>query len=183
MRDEGDRRWAAQFPQLFAPAYVVYAGAHVQMSTGPVAEASINRTHVVAVTGEGRIVVCGSDLGWRFLPGGTREPGENLDELIARELLEEAGAELTGPAQVFSALAACSTRAEPYRPHLRHPDAFWAYAVAPVRLVGAPTCPDDGEQVTEVHCLPPDEAAAYLAQHDVGHADVVRLAAAMGLIG
>ena len=38
--------------------------------------------------------------GW-YLPGGGVEAGESLDEALAREILEEAGATLAGPAQLF----------------------------------------------------------------------------------
>jgi hypothetical protein len=59
----------------------------------------------------------------------------------------------------------------------------WAYAVARVVHTGPPTIPDDGERVVEVRALPPDDAAAWPAAWDeVEHADVARLADAMGLL-
>ncbi|MGI8901010.1 MAG: hypothetical protein ACR2HA_08765 [Nocardioides sp.] len=75
-----------------------------------------------------------------------------------------------------------SNRDRPYRPHLPHPRALWAYAVADVRLVGAPTNPEDGEVVVEVLSLPGADAADYLEVHDQVHADVLRHAHAMGLL-
>lgn len=42
--------------------------------------------------------------------------------------------------------------------------------------------PADGETVVEVLTLPADEAAEYLETHDPIHADVLRHAAAMGLV-
>ena len=38
--------------------------------------------------------------GW-YLPGGGVEPGESLGEALTREIAEEAGAALTGPARLF----------------------------------------------------------------------------------
>ena len=70
----------------------------------------------------------------------------------------------------------------PYRPHLPHPVASWAYYVVPVRVVGPPANPDDGEHVVEVRTLPPAEAADWLRPHDPIHADVVLLAVARGLV-
>jgi ADP-ribose pyrophosphatase YjhB (NUDIX family) len=63
----------------------------------------VSRLHLVAVTNESQVVVCRSVQGWRFLPGGTREPGESLHELARRELQEEAGANLLGDLIHFSA--------------------------------------------------------------------------------
>jgi 8-oxo-dGTP diphosphatase len=111
-----------------------------------------------------------------------REPGESLQELAPRELMEEAGAVLNGELRCFSAHVADSNRESPARPHLPHPRAYWAYAVAGVRLVGVPTNPSDGETVVEVLTLPPVAAADYLEEKDPIHADVLRQADAMGLV-
>lgn len=142
----------------------------------------MSRLHLGAVTDAGYVVVCRSGQGWRFLPGGTREPGESLAELAGRELMEEAGAVLEGELQHFAAHVADSARVTPYRPHLPHPRAYWAYAVAPVQVVGTPTNPRDGETVVEVLILPPSVAADHLPEEDPIHADVVRHADAMGLV-
>ena len=77
---------------------------------------------------------------------------------------------------------ASSAAAEPYRPHLSHPVCSWGYYVVPVQRVGTPLNPADGEEVVEVLTLPPVEAAAWLAEHDPVHADVVRLAVARGML-
>ena len=176
-----DGTWAAQFPELFGDQYVAYAGARTSTTTDDPPEALVNRLHLVAVTEDDAIVVCRSTQGWRFLPGGTREPGESLTELAARELREEAGAELLDEPGLFASFRVHSERTEPYRPHLAHPDAYWAHAVCRVAITGPPENPPDGEQVVEVATLPPDEATAWLARHDRTHADIVRLAVAMGL--
>jgi len=174
--------WRERFPELFREVLVDYAGCRIAYTTAAVPPELVSRLHLVAVTPEGLVVVCRSDRGWRFLPGGTREPGESLDDLARRELMEEAGAVLCGELRHFSAHAADSTREEPYRPHLPHPRAYWAYAVAAVRVVGAPTNPIDGETVVEVLTLPPALAAQYLADEESLHADVLRHAIALDLV-
>ncbi|GAA2103972.1 hypothetical protein GCM10009841_21510 [Microlunatus panaciterrae] len=176
------RAWEQEFAELFAPRFIDYASADVQFSLEAPPPELVSRIHLVARTGEGSVIVCVNDLGWRFLPGGTREPGEELAAGLDREIREEAGARRIGPWSVVGAFRAQIRAPEPYRPHMPHPVAYWAYAVADVLLDGLPTNPPDGEQVTEVLVLPPADAADFLAVHDPIHADVVRLTAAMGLI-
>ncbi len=142
----------------------------------------VSRLHLVAVTKESQVVVCRSVQGWRFLPGGTREPGESLPELARRELQEEAGADLLGDLIHFSAHQVVSERSEPYRPHLPHPHAYWAYAAARVEITGPPSNPPDGERVIEVRTLSAAAAATYLDAEGPVHADVVRHAVGLGLL-
>jgi 8-oxo-dGTP diphosphatase len=177
-----DDRWSVRFPELFRDEYVDYADCRVRFTTAEVPEDLVSRLHLVAVTPGAGIIVGRSEQGWRFLPGGTREPGESLPDLARRELMEEAGALLTGGPQYFAAHIADSARQEPYRRHLPHPRAYWAYAVAEAHVTGAPTNPPDGEQVVEVLTLPPSLAVGFIEAHDRVHADVLRLADAMGLI-
>ncbi|MGD7705355.1 NUDIX domain-containing protein [Microlunatus sp. Y2014] len=181
---------------LFTSQHVTYASADICFEVGPPPEELVSRIHAVALC-RGEVVVCCTDEGWRFLPGGTREPLDKLEERgglegrgglepieqnLDRELLEEAGARRTGPWSYLGAFRADHTNDRPYRPHLPHPLAFWAIVVTEVELVGPPTNPPDGEQVTAVHTFPPAEAIDFLAEHDRLHADVVRLAIAMGAI-
>ncbi len=178
--DEVD--WAARFPDLFRDEFVEYAASHVRCTTVAAPDELVSRLHLVAVTSCSKIIVCTSVQGWRFLPGGTREPGESLVSLARRELLEEAGAEMAGELRFFAAHVADSAREGPFRPHLPHPRTYWAYAVAEAEMACPPTNPPDGEQVVEVLALPAAEAAGFIEEHDPMHAGVVRLADAMGLI-
>ena len=169
--------------RLSAETSVRYAP-HVSLAftTDEPPDDDVARAHVVAVTSAGDVVVCRSVEEWRFLPGGTREPGETVADLIRRELREEAGYAPTGEPVFLGRYAASSAAAAPYRQHLPHPVSSWAYYVVPVERVGAPLNPADGEHVVEVLALPPAEAAAWLDAHDPVHADVVRLALARGLL-
>jgi 8-oxo-dGTP diphosphatase len=179
MGDEVDR-WSARLPELFCESYVAYADCHVTYTSDAVPDDLVSRLHLVATTAAGHVVVCRSNEDWRFLPGGTREPGETLEDLARRELAEEAGAVLEGGLRPFAAHEARSRRDQPYRPHLPHPVAYWSYATARVRIVGPPTNPDDGENVVEVLALPAEEAIRWIAVHDPTHADVLRHA--VGLV-
>ena len=173
---------AQEFPDLFRESYVDYADCRTRYTTETAPEDLVSRLHLVAVTADGNVIVCRSEQGWRFLPGGTREPGESLHDLARRELREEAGAVLEGEPRYFAAHVADSNRDKPFRPHLPHPRTYWAYATAQVRLVGQPTNPEDGETVVEVVTLPPTAAADYIEDHDKVHADVLRHALALGLL-
>lgn len=77
-----DGTWAQQFPELFADQYVEYAGATVRATTDDPPAELVNRLHLVAATEDGAIALCRSVQGWRFLPGGTREPQESLPALL-----------------------------------------------------------------------------------------------------
>lgn len=174
--------WAERFPELFAPwrvEYAPYLDVRFEVTDAP--DELVGRVHLVARC-DGGVVVCRANLGWRFLPGGTREPDESVEQTADRELREEAGARRTSGLTWFGAHRAYNPRDAPYRPHLPHPVAYWPYGVTDVILDSAPTNPPDGEQVVEVLVLPASEAAEYVAVHDAIHADLIRLAAAMGLV-
>jgi 8-oxo-dGTP diphosphatase len=176
--------WAEQFPDLFAPAFWHWGELDTQFTLERPPDELISNVHVVA-RAEGGIVVCRNDLGWRFLPGGTREPDEPIEETARRELIEEAGARLTSGLTWLGGHRADHRRPGPYRPHLPHPVSYWINVVADVEVVQAPTNPPDGEQVVEVLVLPPEKAIEFLDQHNDNDglmADLVRLAMAMELV-
>jgi 8-oxo-dGTP diphosphatase len=178
-----DIRWAERFPTLYAGEYVSYSNSDTTYTTSPPPDDLISRLHLIAVTEDGLVVVCRSDRGWRFLPGGTREPGESVSALARRELMEEAGAVLLSEPRYVSAHVSHSRNEAPYRAHQPHPVAYWAYAVALVEVTCAPTMPDEGaEQIVEVLALSPVEAANYIEAHDPTQAEVLRHAIAMGVL-
>ena len=148
----GTTDWSRRFPRLFEDSYVDYAAARISYVEGAAPKDLITRLHIVAVTDDAEVELCRSAQGGRFLPGGTRELGESLRDLAKRELIEEAGAVLSGE------------------------------LVQRVRVTGPPSNPPDGENVVEVLTLPPSTAADYLAEEDPLHADVLRHADALGLI-
>lgn len=179
MKADLDGQWRMRFPELFAPQYWEWAGFDARFGLEVPPDAEISNMHVMCRT-DGGIVVCENDTGWRFLPGGTREPGEGIEETARRELVEEAGATLLSPLRWIGVFR-CESRRPPWRPHLPHPVSYWAYAAADVEVDGVPTNPPDGEQVTEVLVLPIDRAVEWLgAPRDGGAADIVRLAVALG---
>lgn len=97
--------------------------------------------------------------------------------------MEEAGAVLLSEPRYISAHVATSLNPAPYRPHQPHPVAYWAYAVAEVEVVCAPTMPDEGaERIVEVQALAPETAAAFIESHDPVQAEVLRHAVAMGYL-
>ena len=169
---DDDARWREHFPQLFAEAHVDYADCTTGFTTADAPDHLVSRLHLVAVTPQGHVVACRSEQGWRFLPGGTREP-EETSRTSPPGAAREAGAVLTGSVRHFTHVAD-SNRARPFRPHLPHPRTYWSYGRG-VEVTGPPA-PARRRAGGEVLALPPSEAAEYLAHHDPLHADVLRLA-------
>jgi 8-oxo-dGTP diphosphatase len=142
----------------------------------PPADELVTNIHVVGFTG-GQIVLCRTERGRWFLPGGTREEGEPIEDCVARELREEAGARLAGPLRWVGAHRCVSDRAVPYRPWQPHPLKAWLWCTADVVIDSAPTCPADGEQVVEVRAVDPAEAQRLLSAGSGWYAELIELAA------
>lgn len=173
--------WAARFPRLFATQHGPDGEFDATFSLDLPPDELVSNVHVIGRT-NGGIVACRNDLGWRFLPGGTREPGETIEDTVRRELREEAGARLVGSLRPMGAYRCVRHRPAPVRPHLPHPVTYFLFAAADVAVDGVPTNPPGDEQVIEVIVLPPTEAADWLADFDPPLAELVQLTIALGLL-
>ncbi len=147
-----DKALAETYPALFGP--LDWGVVHVAGFTHTTAipdRSLIQSVNVVPFVGD-RCIVVEVDNGSLTLPGGTREAGEWLLETAGRELMEEVGAEILG-ARPLGYWTCHSRRTEPWRAHLPHPNYLRLVIVADVRLVGSPTNPQDGEQISRVDLM------------------------------
>jgi 8-oxo-dGTP diphosphatase len=113
-------------------------------------EKQISNVCVAARTKDGDWVLVRTPNGWE-LPGGTREPNEELRETIRREVLEESGAAVSSciPIGLWKCI---SKLAAPYRPHIPHP-IFYRLAVrAEVDASFGPTLPEVGQETILESC-------------------------------
>lgn len=172
-----DTELARRFPLLFAVDRWVWIPADMRFSTALPPDAQVTSIHLVGFADD-RVVLCRDDRpGVWFLPGGTREPGEAIEDAVRREVLEESGARVVGPVHLLGAHTGRSEADGPYRPHLPYPHAAWLWLWAEVVVDGIPTNPADGEQVEEVRLVPLDEARELLRNDMVWGGDLVELAA------
>src|SRR5438445_3057583 len=164
-----DTELAARFPRLYRREKWKWAAAHVTFSVQRPDDALVTNIHVVGFAGE-RIVACRTARGPWFLPGGTREPGESIEQCAARELMEEAGARILSPLRWIGAHYCASYRAQPTRPGNPHPLRAILWCAADVSVDTDPTNPADGEQVAEVRAAPVAEARRLLRTNAKWHA-------------
>jgi 8-oxo-dGTP pyrophosphatase MutT (NUDIX family) len=135
----------------------------------------ISNVNIVPFCGNG-LVVLRLENGRYEMPGGTREPNEAWLDTLRRELVEEAGAELTSFTHI-GAWQWTTAAGEPYRSHLPHPIAYRVVGYGEVAITGEPTNPADGEQVATVEVLSlADAVARFLAGNRPDLADLYRLA-------
>lgn len=169
-----DVDYSGRYPRLYAPVRWEWAGFDCAFSTTAPEPRLVTNVHVVGFAGEG-IVLCRAAREW-FLPGGTLEAGESVDECVVRELREEAGARLVGPLRWLGAHHGVTDWPTPYRPWQPHPHKAWLWCSADVAVDGSPTNPADGEQVVEVRVVSPAEARELLVPPRDWLADLVSLA-------
>lgn len=167
---------ASRYPALAAERYWPWGRQHVEFRLlDDVPDALVASVNLVPFEAD-RIVLAHVDGGSWELPGGTREPGEAIDETARRELLEEAGAVLDTFAP-FGGWFCRSEDEQPYRPHLPHPEFWRLVAIAEVRRTQAPIPAPGAELIDAVESLRPDDAIARLTNADVAaSADLLRLA-------
>lgn len=136
----------------------------------------VSSVNVIPFVGAECVVVIADGLG-PMVPGGTRDPDEELRSTASRELMEEAGARLLNW-RCLGWWSLHSGRAQPYRSWLPHPDFLRVILIGDVEIVGPPTQPEGGEIIERVDVLPVEEIAAMFTH--VGRpelADLYRLAA------
>lgn len=118
------------------------------------AEDMISSIRLAPYTQDGWLIVNLTNGEWE-IPGGTREPNEDFETTIRREMLEEAGAEIINY-QPMGYFDMHSAAAEPYRPHLPHPRFYILILFGEVKRVGE-IQPAKGEPIIGTEIVAPDK--------------------------
>lgn len=115
-------------------------------------EALIGNAYLVPRLGRDWVYIT-QEPGRADIPGGKKEPGELHHDALARELLEEAGAEVLDTSLVGYWLLESKLAHAP-RPHLPHPHSAAVVLTGQVRLVGTPTNPAGSRRTKTVEVAP-----------------------------
>ena len=127
-------------------------------------ESLISNISIIPVVGE-QYVMMQVDSGKWELAGGTLEPDEPYMDALKREVKEELGAEIVSYTTIGHFLCH-STAAQPFRPHIPHPDFIRLVGYGEVNIVGAPLNPPDGETVIAVEVVPIEVAVRRFEEID-----------------
>jgi 8-oxo-dGTP diphosphatase len=127
-----------------------------------------------------RVVVCRLSDGTTFLPGGTREKDESVDDCLGRELSEEAGFLMKGRPHWFAAHSGVSYHRIAYKPYAPFPLKAWLWGVVRGELIGPPTNPVGAEQVVTVNVMRPEEAVDVLKDEGRGYAQALKYWLSLG---
>jgi 8-oxo-dGTP pyrophosphatase MutT (NUDIX family) len=126
-------------------------------------EAPITSVHIVSFLGE-RVLVVRDRKGSFGYPGGRLEPGESLDEAMAREVYEEANAHLHPGYMLFAVLKIECTVQLPGREY-PHPYSYMGMYAGVVRLL-EPVAKDPAGIVTGRDLFTAAECTRRLDEHD-----------------
>ena len=168
----------AQFPNLFNMTYRDPVEMQFELWQRPPQDDLISNVNLVPYIGDKWLIIQVDHIFWE-VPGGTREPNEPHSETLKRELLEEAGVRLKS-VTALGAWHCHSTAAQPYRPHLPHPDFYRYVSYGEVEIVGQPLNPSDAEQVTLVELVTLEEAIR--RYKSIGRDDFAELYALTALV-
>lgn len=142
-------------------------------------EEHISNVHVLPLLGDLAVLVRTASE-WE-LPGGTREPGESIEDAVRRELDEEVGAAVRGFTPV-GVLRCRSSAPQPFRPHIPHPEFCVLLGYAEVDYVRCPSGWGAGDGHHEISILPLVEAMRRLAGSR-DHAPLARIFASDSIGG